>query len=253
MFCPNCRKELSDDANFCIKCGYDMSKIRDLSEDTSSSSEGSIDKMATIQSDDEKTFSGEGTIKEDKDESLGDGKTIEAHAPVIHDGTKYEIISTIGEGGMGKVYKARDNTLNRIIALKRLSTQLSGSQQAIDRFLNEARSIALLNNSNIVQVYGFGEDRDGYFIAMEYVDGVNLKEYIEEKGKLAAEEATKIILNVAKGLSAAHEQEITHRDIKPANILWHTQINRLWSCSYYNYRRYDNDGCYDGYPGLLFS
>ena len=205
MFCPKCGLELPEEANFCLKCGCEVSKYKTPTQSTGDSSDRTLGNMATIGA--------------DLAESLGDGKTIEASAPLRKDGPRYEILSRIGQGGMGVVYKARDNRLRRIVALKRLRSNLSDSQNAIDRFFNEAKSIATLNHQNIVQIYDYGEDLEGHYISMEYVDGVTIRDYLKEKGKLNAEEATRIILSLARGLAVAHERGVIHRDIKPGNIL----------------------------------
>jgi len=179
MFCPKCGTELPEEANFCFKCGHTVSKYKATLQSTGDSFDGALGDTATI--------------KAGPGESLGDGKTIEASVPVRKDGPRYEILSTVGRGGMGVVYKARDNRLRRIVALKRLRGDLSDSQNAIDRFFNEAKSIATLNHQNIVQIYDYGEDLEGHYIAMEYVDGVTIRDYLRKKGKLNAEEATRII------------------------------------------------------------
>jgi serine/threonine protein kinase len=115
----------------------------------------------------------------------------------------YEIVSRIGAGGMGAVWKARDPRLNRDVAIKVSDARFS------ERFGREARAVAALNHPNICQIYDVGP----YYIVTEYIDGA------PPRGPLAPAEAVKLALGIAAGLEAAHEKGITHRDLKPANIL----------------------------------
>ncbi|HAH32329.1 MAG TPA: hypothetical protein DCL44_08450 [Elusimicrobia bacterium] len=129
------------------------------------------------------------------------------------------IIKKIGQGGMGTVYTARHETLDKVFCIKLLSSELARDQRNIDFFLREARSAAKLDHPNIVQVSNFGQENGFYFIVMSYVEGKTLSELVTEKGRLALEEATGIIIGVLEGLAHAHSKGIIHRDIKPSNIL----------------------------------
>src|SRR5579863_7649277 len=115
----------------------------------------------------------------------------------------YEIVSAIGKGGMGEVWKARDTRLHRDVAIKFCSNQFS------DRFLREARAIAALNHPNICTLFDIGPD----YLVMEYIVGT------PPRGPLAPAEAVRLALGIAAALEAAHDKGITHRDLKPANIL----------------------------------
>ena len=132
---------------------------------------------------------------------------------------RYEIIMKIGSGGMADVYKAKDHVLNRLVAIKVLKQEYSTDATVGKKFRVEAQSAAGLSHPNIVNVYDVGEDDGVYFIVMELVQGITLKNYIDMKGKLDIREALNISVQIASGLSAAHENRIIHRDIKPQNII----------------------------------
>ena len=132
---------------------------------------------------------------------------------------RYEIIMKIGSGGMADVYKAKDHVLNRLVAIKVLKQEYSTDATFVKKFRVEAQSAAGLSHPNIVNVYDVGEDDGVYFIVMELVQGITLKNYIDMKGKLDIREALNISVQIASGLSAAHENRIIHRDIKPQNLI----------------------------------
>lgn len=134
--------------------------------------------------------------------------------------SQYEITEQIGEGGMGVVYKARDTKLKRLVALKFLPTNQTASADQKKRFIREARAASNLDHSNVGTIYEIDETDDGeLFIAMAYYSGDTLKERIAE-GALSPEFAIRVGLQMAQGLSKAHQKGIFHRDIKPANILF---------------------------------
>ncbi|MCK4413968.1 MAG: SUMF1/EgtB/PvdO family nonheme iron enzyme [Candidatus Eisenbacteria sp.] len=120
---------------------------------------------------------------------------------------------------MGVVYHARDGLLGREVALKRLSPRLLGSQAGIQRFLAEARAIAALAHPHIVQIYQFGEDGQGPFIAMEWIEGQDLRSLLKQRGKLSPGETLALIRPILEALDYAHRKGVVHRDLKPANIL----------------------------------
>lgn len=134
-------------------------------------------------------------------------------------GERYEIISRIGSGGMADVYKAKDHKLNRLVAVKVMKAEFSEDRGFIAKFEKEAQAAAGLANPNVVNVYDVGEDRGIYYIVMELVQGITLKDYITRKGKLTVREATSIAIQVSLGLEAAHRSNIVHRDVKPQNII----------------------------------
>lgn len=133
---------------------------------------------------------------------------------------RYELLEKIGEGGMSRVFRARDNLLKRTVAVKILKDQMTGDADFIRRFRREAQAAAGLSHPNIVNIYDVGEEDEIHFIVMEYADGINLKQYIREKGRLTAHEATTIARQIAEALVQAHSAGVIHRDIKPQNILF---------------------------------
>ena len=131
----------------------------------------------------------------------------------------YKIISVLGEGGMGVVYKALDMKLERFVALKILSTQSANNPQFIERFKREARNQAKLTHPNIVPVYGFTDDHGILGIAMEFVEGDTLEKVIYKKKRLDIVEALEILKQILEGVAYAHTKGFIHRDIKPSNII----------------------------------
>jgi len=132
---------------------------------------------------------------------------------------RYEIINCIGSGGMADVYKAKDHRLNRNVAIKVLKPEFRGDAEFVSKFRVEAQAAAGLSHPNIVNVYDVGLEDGIYYIVMELVEGITLKEYIRSKGRLSVRETTGISLQIAAGLEAAHKSGIIHRDIKPQNII----------------------------------
>ncbi|MBR0086844.1 MAG: PASTA domain-containing protein [Lachnospiraceae bacterium] len=132
---------------------------------------------------------------------------------------RYKVLEHIGQGGMADVYKAEDMSLNREVALKVLKGDYSDDPAFIKRFKAEGQAAASLNNDNVVAVYNVGNSGRDYYIVMEFVDGITLKEYIRRKGMLSPRETMAITAQVAVGLRAAHQKHIIHRDIKPQNII----------------------------------
>ena len=130
----------------------------------------------------------------------------------------YEILEELGAGGMGRVYRARDLTLERLVALKTLAHQFSSDASFVQRFLKEARAAARLNHPNIVQIYDFGCIDSVYYLAMEFVDGHSLGTYLK-RGHFSETESIQIIRHACRALSVAHADGIVHRDIKPDNMM----------------------------------
>lgn len=131
---------------------------------------------------------------------------------------QFEILSFIGKGGMGAVYKARQPALDRLIALKVLPPAVASDPGFAERFTREARALARLSHPNIVVVYDFGKAGDLHYLVMEFVDGTNLRE-VERGGKLSPEQALAIVPQICEALQFAHNEGIVHRDIKPENLL----------------------------------
>lgn len=132
---------------------------------------------------------------------------------------RYEILGKIGTGGMADVYKAKDHKLNRFVAVKVLKPEFREDTTFIRKFRSEAQAAAVLTHPNIVNVFDVGDDNGVYYIVMELIEGITLKEYISKKGRLSVKEATSIAIQVSMGLEAAHSHGIVHRDVKPQNII----------------------------------
>ena len=132
---------------------------------------------------------------------------------------RYEIIRSIGEGGMANVYLAQDTILDRKVAVKILRGDLAEDEKFVRRFQREAISASSLNDPNIVEVYDVGEDDGKYFIVMEYVQGFTLKQLIKKRGSLTLPEVVDIMLQLTSAVAHAHESYIIHRDIKPQNVI----------------------------------
>ncbi|MBE6147414.1 MAG: Stk1 family PASTA domain-containing Ser/Thr kinase [Firmicutes bacterium] len=132
---------------------------------------------------------------------------------------RYEIIKSIGEGGMANVYLAYDTILDRRVAIKLLRGDLSGDEKFVRRFQREALSASSLSHPNIVEMYDVGEDNGLYYIVMEYIEGKTLKQLIKKRGSITLSEAIDIMLQLTDGISHAHDSYIIHRDLKPQNIM----------------------------------
>jgi len=132
---------------------------------------------------------------------------------------RYQIIKSVGEGGMANVYLAYDTILDRNVAIKILRGDLANDEKFVRRFQREALAASSLSNPNIVEVYDVGEDNGEYYIVMEYIEGKHLKQLIKKRGKLTPSEAVDIVMQITDGLSVAHDSYIIHRDIKPQNIM----------------------------------
>ena len=129
-----------------------------------------------------------------------------------------EILECLGRGGMGVVYKARQKTLNRLVALKLLAPERVKDAKFAERFSREAQALAALNHPNIVTIHDFGQAGGFYFLLMEFVDGVNLRQLLRTR-KFTPEEALSIVPPLCDALQFAHDRGIVHRDIKPENLL----------------------------------
>ena len=139
-------------------------------------------------------------------------ETVAKHFP------QYEMLECLGRGGMGVVYKARQKSLDRLVALKILAPEREKDPQFAERFAREAKTLAQLNHPNIVTVHDFGEAGGMFYLVMEFVDGVNLRQLLGA-GRLAPKEALAIVPAICEALQFAHDRGIVHRDIKPENVL----------------------------------
>src|SRR5688572_23066706 len=130
----------------------------------------------------------------------------------------YRIVSKIGEGGMGEVYLAQDTKLDRKVALKILPVEVASNRDRMERFIREARSAAALSHPNIAQIFEIGEDDGTHYIAMEYIEGVTLREKIHRQ-RTELRKLLRYLQHAAEGLAKAHAAGIVHRDLKPDNIM----------------------------------
>ncbi|HKV82058.1 MAG TPA: protein kinase [Candidatus Sulfotelmatobacter sp.] len=134
-------------------------------------------------------------------------------------GGRYEILKTLGEGGMGAVFQAHDREVDRIVALKVIRPELAGSREILQRFRQELVLAQQITHRNAVRIYDLAVADGVRFISMEYIEGQELADVMDKRGKLPAREAAQIMLQVCYGLAAAHRQGIVHRDLKPQNIM----------------------------------
>ena len=131
---------------------------------------------------------------------------------------KYEIVGELGRGTMGEVYKARDPVLNRFVALKTLTARVAPGDETLQRFQREAQAAALLNHPNIVTVHDFGEEGGLLYMAMELLEGTDLREAIDGELLKTLDEKLDVMDGVLAALDYAHAKGVVHRDVKPANI-----------------------------------
>src|SRR3954471_21544407 len=131
---------------------------------------------------------------------------------------KYQIVAKIGSGAMGEVFRAHDPVLNRSVAVKTMAELYASDDQLVQRFQREAQSAARLNHPNIVTVYDFGEEQGRFYMAMELLDGADLKELIANHALNDLWDKLDVMEQIAEGLAYAHLQGVVHRDLKPANI-----------------------------------
>ena len=132
---------------------------------------------------------------------------------------QYTVVSELGRGGMGVVYKAQDESLHRFVAIKVLTERLTDDETFLQRFVREARAAAAISHPNIIQIYYIGEDQGNPYFVMEYVTGRSLNRVLRDEGRIGNPRAAQMILQAAQGLAAAHDHGIIHRDMKPANLI----------------------------------
>src|SRR5437762_9195578 len=140
-----------------------------------------------------------------------------ARGPMVGDviAGRYELVELVGSGGMSSVYRAHDRLLERDVALKVLHSHFLDDEEYVERFRREARAVAQLSHPNIVTVIDRGEADGHQFIVFEYVDGLTLKELVEERGPLPVREVVELAIGIARGLAFAHMSGLVHRDVKP--------------------------------------
>ncbi len=151
--------------------------------------------------------------------SVGGISAFQSLQPGVLFGGRYEILSVLGQGGMGAVYKARDRELDRLIALKVIRPELATDPAILLRFKQELILSRNITHKNVVRIYDLGEADGIRFISMEYVDGEDLRTLLRRKGKFPPKEAIAMVEQVCRALDSAHSEGVIHRDLKPQNIM----------------------------------
>jgi len=205
--CPSCASEIAENSRFCSACGK------------------SVDVFAT------QTVASVSPASPRSSSPSGSGSSHPGARPSSSSrsdrrfppGTllagRYRIVSMLGKGGMGEVYRADDLTLDQPVALKFLPAAVSGHEGALTRFKNEVRVARQVSHPNVCRVYDVGEIDGSLFLSMEYVDGEDLGSLLRRIGRLPADKALEISRKLCAGLTAAHEKGVLHRDLKPANVM----------------------------------
>src|SRR6266404_4917563 len=198
MECPVCATENSSTASHCGKCHTPLP---------------GIDSPETLN---DATRAWTEPISQQKAKAAATGEKFEPGA-VLAD--RYEIIALLGQGGMGAVYKARDTELDRIVALKLIRPELAKNPEVLRRFKQELILARQVTHKNVIRIFDLGQ-ADGFkFITMDFVEGQDLRALLLEKGKLAPDQAARIMLQICRALEAAHNEGVIHRDLKPQNIM----------------------------------
>jgi serine/threonine protein kinase len=195
MKCPKCKADNPDDSRFCNKCGTSLIYIPETPTDASTETKKAPAKSALD------------------------------FTPGQYFGKRYQIIEEIGRGGMGRVYKAVDKELNKVVALKMIKPELSDTAAMVQRFKKELVLAREVTHKNVCRIYDLGEVRGIRFISMQYIKGQDLKGFIKQSGKLTTEKAIDITRQICVALQAAHDEGVIHRDLKPQNIMLDSKGN----------------------------
>ncbi|MFQ6045176.1 MAG: protein kinase, partial [Gemmatimonadales bacterium] len=191
MFCTRCGTEVADEAKFCPSCGLDLS---------------STTPMAAVEAQEQ-----------------------ESEIDVVRDALKdeYEVIKELGRGGMAIVYRAREKTLDREVALKVLPFSLAFDAEFVERFQREARTAAKLEHPHIIPIYRVGKSGRVIYFVMKFLRGQVLSDIIEQQGALPPAEIKKLLTQTMGALGYAHKNGVVHRDIKPDNIMYDESGNAI--------------------------
>jgi len=183
--CPKCHFENPEDTAYCGKCGTKFEPSEDIAPSYTETLETPKEKLTT-------------------------GITF---------AERFQIIDELGQGGMGKVYRALDKKLNEEVALKLIKPEIASDKKVIERFRNELKIARKIVHQNVGRMYELMEDEGAHYITMEYVPGEDLKSFIRRSGQLAVGTSLRITQQVAKGLAEAHRLRVVHRDLKPSNVM----------------------------------
>src|SRR5579863_10439946 len=213
MLCPACKTPVPESAYQCPACGtatpVDTDATQMLDEVTLADAGADLTQATPEPRGWSKPFT-PSDASAYRNVSLGPGSVL---------GGRYEILKTLGEGGMGSVFQARDTEVDRIVALKVIRPELAGSAEILQRFRQELVLAQQITHRNAVRIYDLAVADGVRYISMEYIDGQELRDVLDKRGKLPPKEAAEIMLQVCYGLAAAHRQGIVHRDLKPQNIM----------------------------------
>lgn len=203
--CPSCASETADDSRFCSKCGGDLT-VDALATRTVAAVSRSAPKTPG---------SGSTRLGSSSSASRSDSRFV----PGTLLAGRYRIVSMLGKGGMGEVYRADDLTLDQPVALKFLPDGALSNENALGRFKNEVRVARQVSHPNVCRVYDVGEIDGHVFLSMEYVDGEDLGSLLRRIGRVPADKALEISRKLCAGLAAAHKKGVLHRDLKPSNVM----------------------------------
>ena len=211
MDCPQCRTPNPEGTRICVKCStpidWENATLPVLSPDPAATM--ALEPQAT-------SWSQPAT-------ALGEGTPATALQPGTVLAERYQIVKLLGEGGMGAVYRAHDQELDRVVALKVIRPELARNAQVLGRFKQELILARQITHRNIIRIFDLGQAEGTRFITMEFIEGEDLSQILAHRGKLPAPEAAGIIAQVARGLEAAHSEGVVHRDLKPQNIMLDAQ------------------------------
>ncbi|MBV9403920.1 MAG: protein kinase, partial [Acidobacteriaceae bacterium] len=231
MLCASCKTPVPASATKCPACGtatpVDLDTTRVVADETVAFSQGAdaaftqvADAAFTQLTDQTALSTGQGR---DWSKAFTTSDAVAYQGVSLSTGTilggRYEILQTLGEGGMGAVFKARDREVDRIVALKVIRPELAGSDDILKRFRQELVLARKITHRNVVRIFDLGIADGLRFISMEYIDGRELAHILHEKGTLAPKDAAEIMLQVCRGLAVAHAEGVIHRDLKPQNIM----------------------------------
>src|ERR1017187_4287325 len=219
--CPSCASQIAENSRFCSTCGQNV--------------EADIFATRTVAASNPATpRSGSGSSRLGTSSSSSHAETRFVPGTLL--AARHRIVSLLGKGGMGEVYRADDLTLEQPVALKFLPEGALSNPNALARFRNEVRVARQVSHPNVCRVYDVGEIDGHVFLSMEYVDGEDLGSLLRRIGRLPPDKALEIARKLCAGLAAAHEKGVLHRDLKPSNVMLDSRGQVLLTRFLYNQR-----------------